>query len=287
MNEFTLVESHPQSVDSFQDATKLGTVKKVFVFNQDPDKVLKLHKATAEQRAVCRLLMNPFLKDAVAAAKKKLDIKDEDEDWKKMMFEMGKHKIRKLKKDKFEAQAEATGSTDGEKGKKAKKSPQNKKDKDAPLDDKSKAIDKNNRKDKFDKKRKQFMKAKGGASSGEAKPANTTTTVAKPAAPIKPKKDNTPVGPPKKVHLFPVEARKDTKDFQKRPARDFGDSKPKKWNKDDRPQKSFAPRGPPPAAAGFQRPKDNSAKLHPSWEAKKAKKPTISNFQGKKTTFAD
>lgn len=263
----------------------MDTVKKVFVFNQDPEKVLKLQKATAEQRAVCRLLMNPFLKDAVAAAKLKLDIKDEDEDWKKIIFEMGKHKIRKLKKDKFEAQAEATGEAKSEKvKKKAKKSPENKKDKDTPLDDKSKGIDKNNRKDKFDKKRKQFMKAKG-TSAGDA--GTAATPVPKPAAPIQPKKNKTPVGPPKKVHLFPVEARKDNKDFQKRPARDFGDSKPKKWNKDDRPQKSFAPRGHQPATTGFQRPKENSAKLHPSWEAKKAKKPTISNFQGKKITFDD
>lgn len=269
-----------------KDATKLDMVKKVFIFNQDPDKTLKLHKATAEQRGVCRLLMNPFLKDAVAATKKKLEITDEDEEWKKLLFETGKNKERKLKKEKYETAAGIVPTTALEKKIAAKKA-KNKEKKAAkkeriaagiststgtpPLDDKSKAIDKNVRKEKFEQKKKQFMK-----------PKPTGPPAAKPAAPKRPSAvDNSP---PKKVNLFPVEA-DSGKDF-KRPNKDFG-GEGRKWN-NDRPGNKFAPKprqGENQRPAAPKVPEKSAEKLHPSWEAKKQKKPAISEFKGKKITF--
>lgn len=269
-----------------KDATKLDMVKKAFLFSQDPDKTLKLHKATAEQRAICRLLMNPFLKDAVVATKKKLEITDEDEEWKKLLFETGKNKERKLKKEQYETAAGIVPTTALEKKIAAKKA-KNKEKKAAkkeriagtsastdtpPLDHKSKAIAKNVRKEKFEQKKKQFMK-----------PKPTGPPAAKPAAPKRPSVVSN--SPPKKVNLFPVEA-DSGKDF-KRPNKDFG-GEGKKWN-NDRPGNKFASK---PRQGEYQRPaaapkvpEKTAEKLHPSWEAKKQKKPAISEFKGKKITF--
>lgn len=287
-----------------KDATKLDMVKKAYLFNQDPDKVLKLHKASAEHRSICRLLMNPFLKDAIAASKKKLDIKeDNEEECKKLVSEVGKNKARKLTREKYEAAAGMPITTALEKKIAAKKA-RNKEKKaakklgltsstpktESPLDDKSKTIDKTVRKEKLDQKKKtQLLKPKP-AGAPKAKPATSAP-------------DNSL---PEKVNLFPVEAAKDSK----KPTKEFREGK--KWNK-DRPANSFAgkpqsrdnggyqkpsggsqksPGGPQRSSGGFQKPSGgppvkSGEKLHPSWEAKLLKKPAISEFKGKKTTFDD
>ena len=236
-------------------ATKLGMVKKVFVFNQDPDKVLKLHKSTAEQRAICRLLINnPFLKEAVASSKKKLDIKDDDEEWKKMLFELGKNKAKKLRKEKFEEAAGIAPTTALEKkiaAKKAKnKEKKAKKKESSSLDAKSKTIDKSQKKEKSEQQKQQLLKPK------KSKPVDNS--------------------PPKKVTLFPVEKPKEDKKPQKK---DYGGFKKEagNFNRDEKPK----------GRGDFQKPPAKAEKLHPSWEAKKQIKPTISEFKGKKITFDD
>lgn len=276
-------------------AKKLEMVKKVFLFNQDPEKALKLQKSSAEHRAICRLLMNDFLKEAVAATKTKLNITDEEEEWKGMLFGFGKNKKKALMKAKYEKASGVEPTTALEKkiaAKKAKnkakklakkegggvakegeadKKEGDKKDeetkKKSPLDAKSTKIEKDKRKEKFEQKKRQFMKAK--ISDGPA---------TKPRPPV----DNSP---PKKVNLFPVEAKDAApKKFNK----DSGDAK--KWN-NDKPRFN---KDKPASAGGFQRapagraaPEKPAEKLHPSWEAKKQKKPAISEFKGKKTTFDD
>lgn len=97
----------------------------------------------------------------------------------------------------------------------------------------------------------------------------------------------------------------ESKDQARKPNRDFGDMKKKwnpddskrKWNQDDskkkwnqeRPAYNKAYPAKPQMDQKFQKPKfeKSSEKLHPSWEAKKQKKPAISEFKGKKTTFDD
>lgn len=229
--------------------------------------------------------MNPFLKEAVAVSKKKLDIKADDEEWKKLLFTMGKNKVKKLVKKKKEAQAGVKPETLEEKKKRRKEAKKEKKKelKLLALDAKSKGIQKRDQKDKFDKKRKQFMKTTPAKS--DAKPPQDVTPTEKPQQPPKAKKIDGPVGPPKKVTLFPMETAKDNKNYQKKPQRDFSDTK-KKWNPEQRAPRTFPPK--PQFDSKFQqKPKfeKSSEKLHPSWEAKKAKKPAISEFKGKKTTF--
>lgn len=243
-------------------------MKQVYLFDKDPDKALKLQKATAEERAVCRLLMNTFLKDAIAGSKVKLAITDQDEEWKKLLFEQGKNKTKKLRKEKFEAAAGIAPTTALEK-KIAKKKAKNKekkaakKEKLTSLDDKSKSIDKVARKEKIEQKTKLLKPKEDGGSRAVPK--------AKPAA-----VDNSP---PKKVNLFPVQATQDKVRLTKKFDSDLRDSK--KWN-DDR-----APRNNTFASKPINSLAPPAEKLHPSWEAKKQKKAAISEFKGKKTTFDD
>lgn len=214
-------------------------VKKIFIFPNDPDKFLKLARATAEERAVCRLLMNPSIKKTIMESKAKLDLK-EDGEWKKLIFEMGKNKKRKLRKLKYESDAAADGKkeadadgkkeTDGKNGKKSKGKDKKQKTLLNQSND-SKSI---NRKAKFDQKRKHFMKAPG--TEAAIKQRNAEGSVKK-----------------------------------------SGDIPPRSSAPKDRPKVDKPKPAPRAGAAG--------EKLHPSWEAKKQNKATISNFKGKKTTF--
>lgn len=249
----------------FQDAKKLDMVKQVFLFSGDHEKVLKLQKTTPEQRAICRLLMNPFLKEAITAAKTKLDIKDDEDEWKEMLMKKGKNKIKKQIKEKKEKAAGIDPTTALEKKiaakiakNKAKKLAKKGGDKAAEaaklkaLDEKSIAIDQEARRERFEEKRRE---------KGYVKPKSRFRG---------PASDKSA---PKKVSLFPVksDAPKASKpDFQKKPAGP------------DRPRKSFPAK--PDAAPRIEK---SAEKLHPSWEAKKLKKPAISDFKGKKTTFDD
>lgn len=241
----------------------MDIVKEVYVFSQDPEKALKLQKATAKQRAVCRLLMNPFLKEAVVLSKKKMDIKDDDEEWKKMLFEMGKNKKKKLNKIMYEAKSTPTPVSDAatpslEKkiaGRIAKNKEKKAAKKELKLADTSKTIDAKQRKEKLEQKKTQI-----------AKPSVSSTS----------KMDREP----RKVNLFPMESSA----HKEKP----NDSGKVKWSKEIAPRNnSFAPK----PSSGFakkpqpiEKPKET---LHPSWEAKKQKKPAISEFKGKKITFDD
>lgn len=254
----------------------MDMVKKVFIFSEDPEKELKLQKATAEERAICRLLMNPFLKEAVAASKTKLGITADDEEWKTLLFAEGKNKTKKLRKEKFEVAAGITPATALEKKiaakiarNKAKKAAKKGGKKEAPkeLDEEAMVIDQEVRKERFEEKRRE---------RGYVKPKN------KYRGPV----DKS--SPPKKVSLFPVkggDAQKTDKPDYVKKARTSESGEAKKWD-NDRPRKSF-PAKPEGSAERQPRIEKSTEKLHPSWEAKKLKKPAISDFKGKKTTFDD
>lgn len=255
-----------------QQATKLEMVKKVFVFSGNPDKTLKLANASVEDRAISRLLLNDFLNKSITEIKKKLELKEGDKEWQTMLFETGKNKKKKLKKEKFAAidAAKAKKQIDmtPEEKKQYKKDKKREKKRLEKANNPTKHGEK--KKKKFDQIRKQFIKPKGAA--GKARDTSSSTpkdaavkapndvSVKKPKdASLKKSKDDSV----KKQKEIPIKKQKDT------PIKKQKDSATPKL-KDNRKREAKP---------------ENAENLHPSWKAKKQNKPAISKFEGKRTKF--
>uniref|UniRef100_A0A1B0CB49 Serum response factor-binding protein 1 n=1 Tax=Lutzomyia longipalpis TaxID=7200 RepID=A0A1B0CB49_LUTLO len=303
----TKIKKFGEEIEIIKEIHNIDNVKKLFSFNKDIKKVMAHVNATPEERAMCKLLyMNEFLKTAILDAKKKLSLRDDDEEWVKLLFTDGKRKLLKKqraleKKGKKVANTESPTKKTSEDG---SGSPQKAKKKKAKKEQKELSGSEEGVK----KAKKERKDSAGSQEEMEPDQEETAESATKPEVPSpkknkKGKKNQKNEDKSDKVLKMNDKSKKiqkpkgNAKNFPAKKGKDFkkfnGDSKPhpgkpNKFNKPNKPQNGSPAKFKP----GAKRPEkgqknDKKGQDHPSWEAKKKQKPTIAQFQGKKTKLAD
>ncbi|GAB0097960.1 hypothetical protein DMENIID0001_136490 [Sergentomyia squamirostris] len=156
------IKKFGEEIEEFKKMHNADTMKKIFIFNnKEIGKVMAKVGASVEERAIAKLLfMNEFLVKMINDYKKKLNLSDEDKEWKKELLKAGKKKVKKQKK-LSESSMDDGASTEGSPKKK-----KNQKD-----TDKSEVVTKNKPKKKKDKiKKEEKIDSAGDEEAEIAKP---------------------------------------------------------------------------------------------------------------------
>ncbi|XP_055716491.1 claspin [Phlebotomus papatasi] len=290
--------------EALKTSKRQESIKKIVKMStQDCTKVMASPKSTVEERAIAKLLyQNANLQESIKKVKEKFDLKDDDSEWLELLLKPGRRKAQKMLKKKMrqgdgstevESAPEETGESPKKKKKKVKKpsvdeegdeekpaSPKKKKKQKPPADGEDEEASES------PKKKKKKPPAAENEDEEEEKPSPKKQMKQKPE-----KSD--------KLLKMNDKSKKINQKAKKFPPNNPGSNFQKKMNGNTKPQfggkpqkKTFQnPSGKKFAAGGGKPGKfDKGGKKgqdHPSWEAKKKQKPTIANFQGKKTTFTD